>query len=621
MNIYILDSETTRWNLIDDYIDLRLVEILNCENNSFFECTNQQELNNWLGILLESESTSRIYTHNLDFDAKFIFPWLETLDSTLYKTFLCKTSRLLEIQIYYIDNGKKRKQLSFRDSYALLPDKLEKIGEKLGYPKGEYSENLDELKIYCKRDCEIVKRALEQYVSSINELVFFENIKIKKYFEFSNLPLTTSAVMKKLMRSINADRWLRDYSYQQMEKLLRNFYFGGRTEIFNFNAIQEGYEYDFNSLYPSIFVDFELPSEDFKIVPNENNYTIQECFSAKSVIAIIVNVVENDDIPYFPSRYEGKTIFAKGEKQALMFREDYELVISKSLVAMQINEIDALIVGKQNDDLSSLYRTAYRIRQESPFPLPMKYLLNGGYGKYGERRTKVERLYLPVNQKNVLDTLEKLGICKLSNDRFIIAEGNFDSRFLENNILIACKITALARMKLYLMICEIGKHNSYYVDTDSIFSPSKLDDTFVSNAELGKMKNDFIIHDFQAYSPKEYELKFANKKTGEFETHYKIKGVKTENLEKDQEFNLLDYYIGNGIDFSRPAKISEIYRKNLDYNAVIISNKQKRTYYNKRIINDDLTTRPFDLNDNNDKMEFENKEKIIAILGIDKNGD
>jgi hypothetical protein len=617
LNVYILDTETTRWNLIDDYIELRLVEILNCENDKFHECLNQQELNLFLGILLESETPSRIYTHNLDFDAKFIFPWLETIDSSVYNTFICKTSRLLEIQVYYMDGDKRRKQLSFRDSFAILPDKLEKIGEKLGYPKGKYSEDIEELKPYCKRDCEIVERALKEYISSINELIFLENLKIKKYFELDNLPLTTSSVMKKLMRSINSDRWLRDYTYKAYEKLLRNFYFGGRTEVFNFFAREKQYLYDFNSLYPSIFTRYELPSADFQILPNENQYNFAECFSEKLVIAVICNIHENDYLPYYPSRYMGKTLFCNGDKQVLMFKEEYEQIFRKNLVKCEFIDIDALIVGEQNDDLQSLYKQAYQQRLKSSFPLPFKYVMLGGYGKFGEKREKTERLFLPANQENVKKVLQEHNVCTLQNDRFIIADNKFSSSFLENNLLIACKITALGRMELYKIFCELGKENNDYCDTDSVFTPNELNAEFVHSTELGKMKFEMFIENFQAYSPKEYKGNWINKKTEMMETHYKMKGVKTEDLEVNQEFNLMDYYGEKGIDFSRPAKISEIYRKNLDYNAVIISNKQKRTYYNKRIINEDLSTRPINLNDANDLIEFENKEKIMKILGVE----
>jgi len=60
MNIYVLDSETTEWNLIDDYIELKLVEILNCENDSFHECITQDDLNIFLGILIPFKVISQL---------------------------------------------------------------------------------------------------------------------------------------------------------------------------------------------------------------------------------------------------------------------------------------------------------------------------------------------------------------------------------------------------------------------------------------------------------------------------------------------------------------------------------------------------------------------------------
>ena len=111
-------------------------------------------------------------------------------------------------------------------------------------------------------------------------------------------------------------------------------------------------------------------------------------------------------------------------------------------------------------------------------------------------------------------------------------------------VQIASAITAYARMEIY----EYKKDDGVcYSDTDSIFTSNKLDDKYVSDTELGKMKLKCKIDKALFISPKLYYYKSGEniiiKSKGVPNTELKYEDI--DKLYNEQSISI--YYISNFI--------------------------------------------------------------------------
>ena len=130
-----------------------------------------------------SRPTSKCYFHNLKFDGRFILFWLlkhkykyvkAVTRPREYTHLIDDTNNYYSITVGYIRNGKFCR-VTFLDSFKKLPSSLDKISKDfdMGFSKLEmdYSIEREEHYLehnpnapeydYLKRDCEILRRAIE----------------------------------------------------------------------------------------------------------------------------------------------------------------------------------------------------------------------------------------------------------------------------------------------------------------------------------------------------------------------------------------------------------------------------------------------------------------------------
>jgi len=88
------------------------------------------------------------------------------------------------------------------------------------------------------------------------------------------------------------------------------------------------------------------------------------------------------------------------------------------------------------------------------------------------------------------------------------------------SIGIAAAITAYARIHMS-QFKNNPKINLYYTDTDSVYTDSELDESFISETLLGKLKLEHVCNKAIFLAPKVYCLE-----TIEGELIYKVKGLK-----------------------------------------------------------------------------------------------
>jgi hypothetical protein len=125
-------------------------------------------------------------------------------------------------------------------------------------------------------------------------------------------------------------------------------------------------------------------------------------------------------------------------------------------------------------------------------------------------------------------------------------ESNKDNETHNINISIAAAITAYSRIHM-TQFKNNPNINLYYSDTDSIYTDSKLDNSFIDSKVLGKLKLEHICKRAIFLTPKVYCLE-----TIEGEFIFKIKG-----LTKNVDLNFEDF------------------KKLLTKNSLLIRNQEK----------------------------------------------
>lgn len=562
-------------------------------------------------------SIAYVYVHNLDFDFLFLLTDFLKQPEKYRVTPLIVGSRIISVKIMFSVKNKTERvwltKVEFRNSLCLMNKSLKSIGKELGLEKLESSYKFDPNNIteqdiqYCVRDCEIVVKLLENWFQAIQSLGINESLE--------RLTLTASSCAFRVFKAKNnilndegkeINPWNLDS--KEMNKEFRNHYFGGRTEVFDFNLAEHVSYWDINSLYPFVMITTKIPKPP---------YVKTNRFDSDSVFAYIAIVDEsNSQIPLIPERMEqGKVIFSAKKKECLLFTEEYEYLRSQNVSIELLGCWECSGFDYPFKYIEDLYKLRKEFEKENKkgFAGAMKVIMNSTYGRFAliteKDETKLET-FKAENAKEYTDLIgNNVGVIK--NNVEVITD---------LNVVIASKITAMARLLITSKAREILKQGKriYYMDTDSIVADS---DCMVSdNKTLGAFKSEFDYIYFQAISAKDY-IGLNDK----HEFVFKTKGVKLANPKEWFDYHLDSLLVCRPIKFKELIHLNVLGKLNELEPVQRIVRKQYETAYNKRKINEDLTTSPITKEDSLDSVEQANAVKIIDIIKklkqkVEKNG-
>jgi len=522
----------------------------------------------------------KVYAHNLNFDIKFVFDELEKKN---YKIKPIGGSKVHAFKIY----KNKKLHFDFRDSMSLLPMSLKRLGKALGFKKLEFNNYngkiTEEYKRYCFRDCEVVFKGLQTITT------LFKNFGLSG-LSIESLPLTLPSLSYKLFKEKNCEFEKRDCKNRKINKLLdipervntyfRNFYFGGRTDVFNFNKLSDFVYFDVNSLYPSILINNAYPIPPYtQCSAKKSFYEIFKKYK-KRIFAIECIVKENRPIPRFVAKVEGKNCYRNGKKRVLLTMQEYEVAT--------VVEIKSLWLCKKFKKIFLYLKDIYKKRLEykakhNSLQTLMKLPLNSTYGKFAERcERKEEKL---VYEKDIKNEFSKYENWDYYHEKRLYRFYKEEKKDLQINVVFAWFTTNLARFTLYNYIELFTKHGFevYYTDTDSVVVqnqnryPREIE-LSLSETKLGGLKREFSGKDFQAFSLKEY----VYFKKGSFVR--KCKGVGND---------ILNYY-KKGSQKTRPSKYRECLTRKKGFDACITMVKHKTTHFDRRKILSNGTTQPLE---------------------------
>jgi len=404
----------------------------------------------------------------------------------------------------YIHTKKSRKSITFLDSMNYCSLSVEKMGKVLGkhkLPKPEW------LGSYPTSD----EQWKELYNYNIQDSVITYEYMRLLFDTFESLGATVKKTIASTAMSLYRNKYLDSVYYQGTEESLLeqfNAFYGGRTEAFKRGYISECNYYDINSLYPSVMHDYVYPDVNTIRITHENSIRYISSFEGISHVKVYCPYMTYPVLPY---KKNHKILFPVGTFEGWYTHIELRKAIEKGYVIQSVYKTyyTTKTCTPFVSYVSDVYQKRLLYQQEgSPMELVTKLLLNGLYGKFGQRFIDRENAVhvdsMTKEQLQRYDTIERVG------DYFITKERTKPAGFCIP--LWACYITAYARLRLY---DYIERYNPIYCDTDSIITK----DTIETSSALGCMKKEMTITEGIIVRPKFYAIRSKER------DYVKIKGL------------------------------------------------------------------------------------------------
>ena len=242
--------------------------------------------------------------------------------------------------------------------------------------------------------------------------------------------------------------------------------------------------------------------------------------------------------------------------------------------------------------------------------LSAKLLMNAAYGRFGMdddftfTHIMSKKDYINFEKQDgatdsIIDVVE-IGdnyLVQIKNPK-VKLKTDLDNGSENHNVNIAIASAVSAYARVHMSQFKNNKYKLYYSDTDSIFIDRPLDDSVISNTELGKMKLEGIYEKAIFLAPKVYILQLEN---NNFEI--KIKGV-TKKAIIDNNINLSLFESLLHKDYLSEIKQDKWYRsltnsnitiKDQIYTLKVTENKRELVYnYNNKLIDTKSFILPID---------------------------
>lgn len=455
------------------------------------------------------KGTFWVFAHNLDYDASLIKMW-----SVLTRKGWKLTRFSDKHKAYFWFWRKGNVSLKFVCTLNLFPGTLEEIGKSVGLKKlcvdFEAVDDAD-LIVYCKRDVEILSRAL------LNWFKFIQQEDLGS-FKFTLAGQAFAAFRHRFMHHN-----IYIHNHRQAMHLERAGYFGGRVECFYIGRV-EGETLcalDVVSMYPAVMRENKYPYLLVEYGRDIEPKFLKDKLKTKLAVA---RVVLRSAAPLFPVLFQGKLIFPVGCFETVLSTPELSLAFERAEV-LRVKEY-AFYQGAEifTDYVDFFFRKRQeaRLKGDMLFTYFYKLILNSLYGKFGQKTPRWVKVgeYKPGTLEDAYITV-RYGDKLITQRRFagIVEECEEETDAYDAFVAIAAHVTGYARVKLLKYIESAGWENVYYVDTDCLHvnkEGKKRLASFIQPGALGMLEEQAETTEAQYYGLKDYV--FGNKT--------KIKGIR-----------------------------------------------------------------------------------------------
>jgi len=423
---------------------------------------------------------------------------------------LCLESTPFWVQVR---NGRKTYKMVCTFNYWQC--KLKDIGESIGLPKLECdtdTPNLAELLVYCKRDTEIVEKAVCQLIYQWKE--------------------TNSGVLQPTSASLALHNFMHICPIRTPDSksvdivcepghrknvLERESYFGGRIQSFFVGEVHSPvYHVDCNSLYPYVMHKYSYPR---RFVAYERNVPVDRLETMSKVYGLCAKVALSARYDTFPVRIDRKQYHTVGQYwTALCGAELLRGIETRSInrvATVQLYSVAPLF----RDWVCEWYERKVRAERLGDVGLSdrmfAKLLLNSLSGKWAQHgRTWTDRPgewpltrwgAYPAKESSTGDYKRLRGVAGHLQE---LTDGKEPDHAFP---LISACITSNAREYMRTVIGTAGEGNVYYMATDSLMLNKEGYDNlqregYIHPSDLGRFKL-VGIHRYACFhGPNDYVL-------------------------------------------------------------------------------------------------------------------
>lgn len=506
-----------------------------------------------------------LYAHNCGkFDGMFLIDELSRRKEWSVEPVI-SGGRMLEIRV----EDRDRHRWFVRDSYALLPSSLKKLtmNFKVQHQKlDEDAKGMLSNPEYNRNDCIGLYEVLDKF-RDLNRGTFGLTIARTALDDYRR------NFQKVTFRSVRS-----------CEEEIRKAYYGGRTEIFQFNTNPDKvfYDYDVNSLYPFVLREYDYPYGRFKSVhPDIDDFGFS-----------YARVREQHRYPILPQRLDYKMMFMHGWHEGWYSNEELRLAEKVSPFDFEVTktlacEEHAPVFREYIDDLYGK-RLEARAEGNEALAYVLKLKMNSFYGKWGQRRKNERILINPefIEEGMKLEFVGDLPIFKKTEDS--------DSPHIIPSV--SAMVTAYARAYMWKWFTGVADSDLFYMDTDSIITSSPC---LEESKKLGAFKLEAKMERFYPIMPKVYYYEL------EGQPHVRAKGLPMQDMASFRA-----YLDGQPVTDDRGVETFKRSCQRGNGTTLLFNKQTKRTlasYYDKRKMLEEGRTYPFEQADkrSQNKAEFE----------------
>jgi hypothetical protein len=405
---------------------------------------------------------------------------------------------------------------------------LAEMGEPAGIPKfkmPEFSAPDSEWFRYCERDAQIV-------FTTFTELIRWVRENDMGMFRYTAPSQAISAFRHRFMKQ---NIYIHDND--DVQRLERRSYFGGRTEAFRLGPIdQTVHQYDINSLFPSVMEHGEFPRKLLRYEIREDWLALLPAIQWSHSVA---EVWVDSSTGIFPARRNGMVIYPTGRFKAVLAGEELQHAIStgcvhavRSWAEYECSKIFELWVS----ELWAM-RQRYKAEGNRLYDAFVKQMLNSLYGKFGQLASEWANVPdrvapQPWDRWSELNKVtgeraefrsfgwmvQKCIPRKYMREYVVNVNGRSVTELREEwNELsstfpaISAFVTAAARSRMNRLRNIAGTRNVYYQGVDSLVvtdeGRTNLEVTrCVRHSELGYLRHEITVSDGEIFGCADYSL-------------------------------------------------------------------------------------------------------------------
>ena len=542
------------------------------------------DLSDYFEVLHEYE-TKNIFAHfGGIYDFLFIIGYVLDHDDFILKSIIPRGSGIL---CFTITSNISGNDVTFYDSSALLGFSLRSLAINFDVEtkKGEIdyekiTKVTPELLEYMKDDHLALYQILERFF--LWDLIALHGWK----------PTLASLALNIFKKEFYPKKRKLHVLDKDVDRFVRKSYQGGRTEIFSMvynHATKPLYCYDVNSLYPTVMRDNEFPSKPkfstTEFLPDEMGFYHCKVFAPDIHIPILGTKYKIDKTESF--------VFPIGVFEGYWTTAELNYAIENGYRILEVYqgvvfENDGKIFKKY---VNYFYNKRINSKTETD-KMVCKLLLNSLYGRFG-MDTEKDQLQLEKHEEG--ETFHSTITTESGNEyNFCTVTKDIHSF---TNVAVASYVTSYSRIYMHKLYKKL-KYKVYYTDTDSLFTPIKMK----SGLELGDVKEEYKVFKACFMLPKTYLVEGAD---------FKKVTMKGFDKKKIQHFDFNDFTTAiegdlkvmnknntNKLKVKHDSKVMK-FKSALRAGKMLSMTKPqiKRvcSKYNKRIVNDDFSTRAITL--------------------------